>query len=274
MMNSKLKDILLYFAVFFLLQLVATAIVMGGGFIVSHEVSEKLSPFEMLLVEGIFALLVIVWFLWRRWTPVGRNWLQTRPYSVMAWSAIAALGTVVPSIWLQEYLTFLPDLASEGLMDLIMQKGGYFVIAILVPLSEEIVFRGAILRTLLGHAPSVGTSVGDASAGLAPWTAILLSALIFGLAHLNPAQLPHAFLLGLLLGWVYARTRSIVPGVIIHVVNNSATYLLARFYANTPDITLEQILGSGRQVALAVAFSLCILLPALFQLHQRMTTAK
>lgn len=268
-----IKKVVFYIAVFFLLQLVATAIVMGTGFVSTKELPESLTPLQTLIMEGLFALLVIVWFLWRRWTPVSGNWMRTRPISVLAWCIIAALGTIVPSIWVQEYLSFLPDISSEGLMDIIMQKGGYFIIAILVPLSEEIVFRGAILRTLLGiNEPSTVPSSPSTSEArpCSMWTAITISALIFALAHLNPAQIPHAFLLGLLLGWVYARTRSIIPGVLIHVVNNTATFILARAYVNTPDITLEQILGSGQQVALALLFSLCLLLPALFQLHQRM----
>ena len=207
------RKIVFYIAVFFLLQLVATAIVMGTGFVFTKELPESLTPLQTLIVEGLFALLVIVWFLWRRWTPVSGNWMRTRPFSVLAWCIIAAFGTIVPSIWVQEYLSFLPDVSSEGLMDIIMQKGGYFIIAILVPLSEEIVFRGAILRTLLGikkDEPSTVSSSPSTSEArpCSMWTAITISALIFGLAHLNPAQIPHAFLLGLLLGWVYARTMS------------------------------------------------------------------
>jgi membrane protease YdiL (CAAX protease family) len=133
--------------------------------------------------------------------------------------------------------------------------------------AEEIVFRGAILRVLLDEQERRNGSL--TTKGM--WLAIAISALIFGVVHLNPAQIPHAFLIGLLLGWVYARTRSIIPGTVIHIVNNTATYLLAVAYINTPDITLSQILGgSQKYVWMSLLFSLCLLLPALFQLNLRM----
>ncbi len=98
---------------------------------------------------------------------------------------------------------------------------------------------------------------------------IALSALIFAIVHLNPAQMPHAFLIGLLLGWLYMRTGSIVPGVAYHWANNTAAYVLFHVYHNPQ--SLQDIVGQGMRPALmALLFSLCILLPALFQLHQRM----
>ncbi len=120
-------------------------------------------------------------------------------------------------------------------------------------------FRGAILRSLLTTQR--------------PWVAISLSAFLFALAHLNPAQLPHAFLVGLLLGWMYWRTGSILPGMAYHWANNSAAYVVYNIFPN-PDLKLIDIFkGSELHVYLAIVFSLLILLPALFQLHLWMRRA-
>jgi membrane protease YdiL (CAAX protease family) len=86
---------------------------------------------------------------------------------------------------------------------------------------------------------------------------------------MNPAQLPHTFLVGLLLGWMYYRTDSIVPGVVFHWVNNTVAYVLYNIYPN-PDMTLADLFGSQQHVLMAVGFSLCILIPALFQLNLNM----
>jgi membrane protease YdiL (CAAX protease family) len=87
---------------------------------------------------------------------------------------------------------------------------------------------------------------------------------------MNPAQMPHAFLIGILLGWMYYRTDSIIPGVIYHWVNNSIAYLLFAFYPD-PNIKMIDLFGgSQRTTVMAVAFSLCILLPAIYQLNLRM----
>jgi membrane protease YdiL (CAAX protease family) len=99
--------------------------------------------------------------------------------------------------------------------------------------------------------------------------AIVISAVLFSAAHMNPAQMPHTFLIGLLLGWMYWRTNSIVPGVAFHWVNNTVAYVLYNFYPN-PDMTTADLFGSQQHVLMAVGFSLCILIPSLLQLNLRM----
>ena len=132
-------------------------------------------------------------------------------------------------------------------------------IGILGPLAEEIVFRGAILRTLLKLF------------GSKPWIAIAISAAVFGLVHGNSAQFLHAFLLGFLLGWMFYRTGSIVPGVVLHWVNNTIVYVMANLMPGFEDASLSQ-LSNGRPIVIAlyIVFSLCILMPALVQLNMRM----
>ena len=88
---------------------------------------------------------------------------------------------------------------------------GVLSIAIVVPILEEFLFRGAIEGHLLRK-------------GWSPKWAILVSALIFGIIHGNPAQIPFAFLIGLLFGWLYYRTGSLVPGIVGHIINNSFSH--------------------------------------------------
>jgi membrane protease YdiL (CAAX protease family) len=99
--------------------------------------------------------------------------------------------------------------------------------------------------------------------------AILISAVLFSAAHMHPAQIPHTLLIGLLLGWLYYRTDSIMPGVVFHWVNNTVAYVLYNFYPN-PDLKLVDLFGSQQHVLMAVGFSLCILIPSLIQLNLRM----
>ena len=148
----------------------------------------------------------------------------------------------------------LPNFVEQEFDMILKDRWGYLTIGLLAPLAEEIVFRGAALRSLL-------------ASRLSPLAAIVISALLFAVAHLNPAQMPHAFLVGLLLGWMYWRTGSILPGMAYHWANNSAAYVLYAFYPN-PDIKLIDIFkGSEQHVYMALGFSLLILLPALYQLH-------
>jgi membrane protease YdiL (CAAX protease family) len=102
--------------------------------------------------------------------------------------------------------------------------------------------------------------------------AIAISAVLFALIHLNPAQMPHAFAVGLLLGWLYYRTDSVVPGVVYHWINNTTAYVVYNFYPD-PSLHLIDFFGSQRSVAAAVMFSLFIFLPSLYQLNMRLRKA-
>ena len=199
------------------------------------------------------SVAVMTLFLHLRWAEVSRSYVRSRPWGVLTWCAIAAVGAVIPSTCLQELLPELPNLAEQQLDMILRDRWGYFAVGLLAPVCEELVFRGAVLRGLLRWTPR-------------HWMAISVSALLFALVHANPAQMPHAFIIGLLLGWLYYRTDSIVPGVVYHWVNNSVAYIIYNLYPD-PNIRLIDILGSQRSVAAAVCFSLFILLPALYQLN-------
>lgn len=80
---------------------------------------------------------------------------------------------------------------------------------IVAPIGEEIIFRGMITKLLLEE--------------YRPTKAIIISALIFGIIHFNPAQIPGAIIAGILLGWLYYKTRSVIPGIILHFINNAAS---------------------------------------------------
>jgi len=73
---------------------------------------------------------------------------------------------------------------------------------------EEMLFRGVILRGFLQHYP--------------PGLAIAGSAIVFGLAHMNLYQFVVAFVIGGLSGWLYARTRSLLPSIVLHACYNGS----------------------------------------------------
>ena len=54
----------------------------------------------------------------------------------------------------------------------------------------------------------------------------MISALIFGVIHLNPVQIVFGALYGLLLGWLTWRTGSLLPSIVVHVANNTTVMLM------------------------------------------------
>ncbi|HSO27479.1 MAG TPA: CPBP family intramembrane glutamic endopeptidase, partial [Anaerolineales bacterium] len=93
--------------------------------------------------------------------------------------------------------------------------GGLAMIALaglVVPLAEELFFRGLLYTWLRGRW------------GFAPAAAV--SALIFGVVHLEPSVAGTAFILGLILAWLYERSGSLWTAVLVHAMNNSIQILL------------------------------------------------
>jgi membrane protease YdiL (CAAX protease family) len=82
------------------------------------------------------------------------------------------------------------------------------LICIGAPLTEELVFRGAIQGHLMKWTKN-------------PWVAIILASILFGLAHGNLPQFIAGFILGMVCGWLFYRTGSIWPGIILHFINNT-----------------------------------------------------
>lgn len=113
-------------------------------------------------------------------------------------------------------------------------ENNYLLLGSLVfaPFFEEIIFRGIILNGFL--------------ATYSHLKAIIFSAILFGLIHLQPNQVLGAVLIGLFLGWVYYKTRSVGVTIILHAVANLtglfAGWLHFKFGTNTIS-TISDIYG-------------------------------
>ncbi len=97
----------------------------------------------------------------------------------------------------------------------------YATVAVLPALIEEFAFRGVILNLLRKY-----------SDGLA----VLISGVTFGLMHGNFAQIPFALVVGLVLGYIMVKTNSLIPGIIIHFLNNALSVTFTLLSTNT-DLT-------------------------------------
>ena len=259
-------------AIIYLIEFIAIQLIVG--FIVTLvwqliTKSEDKTTGMLITTTVATGVVTIVIFLLTRWAEVSPNWIRTRPWLVLIWSVIAAMGALIPSAWLQEQMPELPNFVENEFDMILTNRWGYLAIGLLAPLSEEIVLRGAVLRSLLSK-----PLFANRSERFNIWTAISISALFFALIHFNPAQMPHAFVIGLLLGWMYWRTGSILPGVAYHWANNSIAYIIYNINPD-PDMKLIDVFkGSELHVLMAVGFSMLILLPAIYQLHLWMRRAE
>ena len=113
----------------------------------------------------------------------------------------------------------LPDLMEQTFMDMSDNTMGMLSMALLAPVVEELMFRGAIQGYLMRRCSS-------------PWTGIVVSALVFGAIHMNPQQVAYATALGLVFGWIYYRTRSLLPVIAGHILNNSVAVVTMKVWGN------------------------------------------
>jgi hypothetical protein len=83
---------------------------------------------------------------------------------------------------------------------------------ILVPIAEELIFRGFLYNFLKER--------------WGVWPGVFISALIFGIIHANVIVGITAFLLGILLAVLYEYSRSLWTSILVHAINNSAKIAL------------------------------------------------
>ena len=255
-----MKKAIVYTLAFAAIQILVPYLIQTFLGVLTSKESTSVNATQMIISLAASSFAIIALFLYLHWAEVSRSYVRSRPWDSLFWCAIAASGVIIPSSFLQEQMPELPNIVEQEFDMILRDRWGYFAVGLLAPVCEELVFRGAILRALLG---SISRH----------WLAIAISALLFALIHANPAQMPHAFLVGLLLGWLYYRTSSIVPGIVYHWVNNSVAYVVYNLYP-IPQIKLIDLFGSQRTVVAAVLFSLLILLPALYQLNLRLRKAQ
>jgi membrane protease YdiL (CAAX protease family) len=85
----------------------------------------------------------------------------------------------------------------------------FLTAAIAAPIFEEIMFRGFLLPSLSRY--------------ISVWGAILISALIFAVAHLSVSEIAPLMTLGIVLGFVYSRSRNLLAPMLVHSLWNSGT---------------------------------------------------
>nr|WP_300003816.1 type II CAAX endopeptidase family protein [Tissierella sp.] len=107
------------------------------------------------------------------------------------------------------------------------------VVVILSPIVEEVIFRGIILDKLRGY--------GDK-------TAIMFTALTFGLLHGNLSQFFYAFVLGLIFGYIAIQTNTILYTIILHIaINLFGSVLMPALALSGNDVLV--ILSGGLMLA-------------------------
>jgi membrane protease YdiL (CAAX protease family) len=161
------------------------------------------------------APLTFLGLRWPTWRDLGLTAVLIIPWYVglVIVAAVSALafngGRTIPG---NSRLVFVQRPNGVGLLLLAL-----LVTAVAAPICEEVFFRGMLLRLLRSRIPL--------------WSAVVVSAVAFGLAHASPsvskALLPSFMYMGIVLAAVYLRTGRLTNSILLHGLNNAIVTVVA-----------------------------------------------
>ena len=197
------------------------------AFVVSSDYSTWALAIALLLsaLAMLWYLVQFGYFTFRRnfFTSMSRNTLLLS--TALIFCSMFFLNTAVQLV--NEYY-HIPDLMEDTFAGLTHNILGVISIAVVAPVLEEVLFRGAIQGYLMRRFGN-------------PYVGIVVASLVFGIFHLNPIQVVYATLLGLIFGWIYYRTRSLLSVIVGHVLNNSLATVGMLLFGDVE----EEIISSG-----------------------------
>jgi membrane protease YdiL (CAAX protease family) len=210
-MNSKKTGILflIVIAVHLLFELALDVGYTRGSF---DQISEHLLLSLQIIISDLLVLIPAILFIAadkdkpKKWSILSFHKIKAKTVLL----TLLVAGSVYPLVIFSNLVSmlFTTNTAVELSGSFLgMNVWLFFVLfGIIPPIGEEIAFRGVI------H--------GGLSADSSALKAIVMSALMFGLMHLNANQMMYAFVMGLVFAFLKVATNSLWPGMIIHFIIN------------------------------------------------------
>ena len=101
----------------------------------------------------------------------------------------------------------------------------FLAVVIVAPIGEEIVFRGFLQKFLEKYWKDITR-------------AVLVTSLFFAMIHFNPFWTIQIYLLGVILGFLAWKTNSVIPSIVLHIINNGSAFILTNIDEGTIDFYL------------------------------------
>jgi sodium transport system permease protein len=228
------------------LALTLFAVTLVAGFYGSLAL-EKHGIVSLILITqyACFLLPVVALAVWMK-LPLRETFSLRRPHwrSVIGCVLLGASSSLAIAGFALRLLP-PPESLAEGMEKMILLGDVpaslwlvWFVVAITPALCEETLFRGVILSGFRR---------------MGPWSAILISALLFGLAHASIYRLLPTFALGVVLGYAAWRSGSIYCSILIHALNNGLIATLVHYLARQNQSGLADLTMVPWSITLAAA---------------------
>lgn len=257
-MWKAIKLILIYFVMQILASLTAIPFVLLYMFITTGTIDPDAAA-GLTVIPGIYlGCIYMAWYLWKKGYLTGDKALYhpTSPL-IMACTIVGGAGVIWVGDWITSSLPSLPDWMGQTFQSMVGNVWGILGISLVGPVLEELLFRGGVTKELLRR--------------YNPGMAIVLSGLLFGLFHINPAQVVGAIPIGIFFAWLYWRTGSLIPGIVVHVLNNSmCSWVIAR-HPEWHDMSFYSLLDNVTLYYVLLAASVLVLVATVWMINKRTT---
>ncbi len=199
---------------------VYVAAILGSGIVAFAMGGEKEEQIPLSLFLGsVVMAAVTAFYAWRYWSQLKNQFRLAGFLSPWFW---AGVGMLVPLLLVNfayhgalEYFAGLES--DDNPVVILVDRFGFatavVIFCVLPGIIEEVAFRGLLQSWLM--------------AVLRPRSALILASVLFAALHASVISLPYLFAVGLLLGWVYHKTRSLWPCMTIHFLHNLVVILIS-----------------------------------------------
>lgn len=210
-----------------LLSMVISVTIAAAGSVYSEGADQKFyTSLSLLVGQGFMIIPIVLYLSYRKESLIHRFRIRMISMRTAVAATLLSAGIVVLVDELDRIVNMLlptPDLLANMESLLNLDSAGFalvsiFTIAVVAPVFEEMIFRGFLQKFLEEKWQD-------------PTRAIMVTSLFFTLVHMNPFWAIQIYLLGIVLGYLAWITGSILPGIILHALNNG----LALFFFKAQD---------------------------------------
>lgn len=210
---------------FFLVVIIVFQVVMSWA--MNYWQMKVSVPMALLLSQLTIILPFIVYCLVEKQNPLKLiRFKKIRPISIF-FAFIIALFSYPVVIFLNMLSMLFVENAMTDIMPAVLEMGllpGLLFMAFMPAVVEETIFRGMLYNQYAKYRPVAG---------------IVLSAVLFGLMHMNLNQMPYAIYLGIIMALLLEVTDSIIAPMVIHFTMNASSTILVFFSQGMLEMTGE-----------------------------------
>lgn len=219
-------------------QLVITLIFMIAAMAQGKDFMSVMAP--ALLVSD-FAVIVILLLI--KYCGL-KELYKTVPSDIFLISMIFGICAIF-AVDLVSSTVDIPNVLEEQFKEMAKTVTGFLGICIIGPIMEEIMMRRIILKEMEKLTKSM-------------WWGIIISAALFSVIHVNPIQVVFAMPAGIILGWLYCKTGSLLVPICLHMLNNTISFISMRIGSES-EISIKSTLGTVLFIVFALITVLSVI---------------